>query len=565
MKREIIINVHSLETRAAILEDDLLVGLLVERLSSRKVVGNIYKGKVVNVLPGMEAAFVDIGLEKNAFLYVDDAIAANNVHGGHDDDIEDIEVVSIKDIVTEGQDILVQVTKEPIGSKGARVVSAITLPGRYLVLMPTVTYVGISRRIDEEKERERLKSVATSIRPKDMGLIVRTAAEDESEKEITQDVHFLTKVWRKLNKKAKKSRSPALLYEDYDLVYRVVRDLFTEEVDRLVIDSKEKYDDILDLLDVLSPKLKSRIQLYRKDVNIFDYYGLENEVKKSLKTRVWLDCGGYLIIDEAEALTSIDVNTGKFIGSVNLADTVLRTNIQAAVEIARQIRLRNMGGIIIIDFIDMDTVEDRQKVVEVFEREMKRDKTRMNIVSFTELGLLQVTRKKVREGLSEALERECPYCDGSGRVLSEETMAIEVERKISQIAKQSKAEAILIVVNPSVAAMVIGTGGANLSRIERELNMSIYVKGSKEVHMEEIKVSSVGDRAQIKAEALPVSEGEIIEVEIEESHVSNEVNGIARVEGYVIDVEKAAGLVGKKAKVEINKAFRTYAKGSIVP
>jgi ribonuclease G len=565
MTREIIVNIDSLETRAACIENGILVELYIERNSNRRVVGNIYKGKVINVLPGMQAAFVDIGLERNAFLYVDDVIPTREVHGSHEEDLEDIGPLSIKDVLSEGQEVLVQVTKEPIGTKGARVISYITIPGRYLVLMPTVTYVGVSRRISEERERDRLKKLTNALKPNGVGLIVRTAAEGKDEKEIAQDIAFLSRIWRRINDRSRKVKAPILLYEDHDLVYRLVRDMFTGDIDKFVIDSKEQYDAVLDLLDILDPHLKQRVQLYRKNVNVFEHYGVENEIKKSLNRRVWLDCGGYLVVDETEALTSIDVNTGKYIGSTNLADTVLKTNLEAAKEIARQIRIRNLAGIIIVDFIDMESSEEQRKVIEVFEAAMKNDKSKTSVVGFTELGLLQITRKKVHEALSDVLEKDCPYCDGTGRVLSEETMSAKVEREIKKLARRSKSEAILIMTHPSVAAMVIGSGGTNLARIERETGMYIYLKGCDSLHMEEIKVVTAGDKEQVEESALPVKEGQILEVKIEESHVSNHANGIARVEGYVIDVEEAARLVGQKTRVQIHRAFRTYAKGRLVP
>jgi ribonuclease G len=565
MTREIIVNVDSLETRVACLEDGVLVELYIERNSSRSVVGNIYKGKVTNVLPGMQAAFVDIGLERNAFLYVDDIIPARGANESNEDDLEEIAAVSINDVLSEGQGILVQVTKEPIGTKGARVISCITIPGRYLVLIPTVSYVGISRRIKDERERERLKKLTNTLKPNNMGVIVRTAAEGKNEAEIAKDIKFLLGVWRRISEKGKKAKAPVLLYEDHDLVYRIVRDLFTEDVNRFVIDSKIQHMAVLELLEILGPHLKRRVQLYDKDINIFDYYGIEDEIRKALDRRVWLNCGGYLVIDETEALTCIDVNTGKFIGTTTLADTVLRTNLDAAKEIARQIRLRNLAGIIIVDFIDMESVEEQRKVIEEFEAAMKNDKAKIGILGFTELGLLQITRKKVHEALSDVLERDCPYCEGTGKVLSEETMAVKVEREIRKFAQGSESEAILIMVHPSVAAMVIGAGGSNLSRIERETGRFIYIKGCDSMHLEEIKVVTSGDKEQIEKHALPVKEGQILEVKIEEPHVSNHANGIARLEGYVIDVDEAASLIGQKTRVQIHKAYRTYAKGRLVP
>ncbi len=564
MSKDIVVNVDAAETRVAIIENGTLVELFIERTANRRIVGNIYKGRVTNVLPGMQSAFVDIGLERNAFLYVDDALATAELRSVGHDDIDGLQTPSIKDVLKVGQDILVQITKEPMGTKGARVITHTTLPGRYVVLMPTVNYIGISRRISSEKERDRLKKIAKSIRPKGMGLIVRTVAEGKDEKELTNDVRFLFKVWRRIRDTAKRSKSPALLYEDHDLLYRVVRDFFTSEVDRFLIDSKSQYEEVLSLLNIIGSNLKRRVTLYRKNAPIFDYFGIESEIDKALKRKVWLSCGGYLIFDQTEALTSIDVNTGKYIGTTNLADTVLKTNLEAAKEIARQLRLRNIGGIIVIDFIDMASQKDEHKVVEIFERELKKDKTKTHVLGFTRLGLLEVTRKKTKEGLDDILQRTCTCCDGKGKVLSEETAAIRAEREIRRLARQAESEAILIEVHPGVAALLIGSGGSNLRKIEEETGMYVYIKGSAELSTDGIKVVSVGARLEVEEKALPVREGQIMEVKIEESHVSNRGNGIARVDGYVIDIEDGGKFVGKKAKVEINKAFRTYAKAKLL-
>ncbi len=565
MSKDIVVNVDDTETRVAVLEDDTLVELFIERTSNRRIVGNIYKGKVVNVLPGMQSAFVDIGLERNAFLYVDDALASELINGeDHDEAMEELGTPSIKDVVKVGQDILVQVTKEPIGSKGARVITNITLPGRYVVLMPMVNYIGVSRRISSDKERDRLKRRAKSIRPKGMGLIIRTVAEGKSEKELAHDIRFLTKVWRRIKDTSRKCKSPTLLYEDHDLLYRVVRDIFTPDVDRFYIDSKAKYEEVLSLLNIIGSNLKKKAVLYRKNAPIFDFFGIESQIDNALKRKVWLSCGGYLIIDQTEALTSIDVNTGKYIGTTNLADTVLKTNLDAAKEIARQLRLRNIGGIIIIDFIDMASQKDEHKVLEVFEREIKKDKTKTHILGFTRLGLLEVTRKKTKEGLDDILQRPCSHCDGKGKVLSEETAAIKAEREIKRLARQAEAEAMLVEVYPSVAALLIGCGGSNLRKIEEDTGMYVYIKGSAELRTDTMKVVHVGARHEVEEKALPVTEGQVIEVKIEEVHVSNRDNGIARIEGYVIDVDSGGKYVGKKTKIQVNKVFRTYAKAKLI-
>lgn len=565
MIKEIIINAGHGETRAAVLEDRRLVELYVERESHQRTAGNIYKGKVENVLPGMQAAFVDIGLEKNAFLYVEDALAYRSGPDQEDEVVDGPQFPPINEVLFEGQEILVQVTKEPIGTKGARVVTHVTIPGRYLVLMPTVEYVGISRRIEDEKERDRLKAIARRIRPRGMGLIVRTVAEGKEEKDLEQDCWFLSRIWERILDKSNRFPAPTLLYKDYDLVYRLIRDHFTPEVERLVIDTRAEYNKILDLLESLSPYLKSRVWLYDDATAIFEAYGIEAEIDGALERKVWLNCGGYLVIDHTEALTSIDVNTGKFIGTTNLADTVLTTNLEASVEIARQLRLRDIGGIIIVDYIDMERPEDNEKVLVRLEEEVRRDKTKTHILGFTHLGLVEITRKKVKDSLQAQLERACPYCNGTGRVLSEETVALRCEREMRKLVNTTKAEALLLAVHPSVAAQVIGSGGANLKRLEADTNRIIYVRGSEDLHVEEIRVLAAGSKAEVEAQALPVKEGQVLDMEVQEPHVTNPRDGIARVEGYVVDIEGAGGQVGKKLKVEITRVFRTYAKGRMVP
>ena len=323
MSKEIIVHVDKEETRAAVIEDDVLVELYMERPVRQRLAGNIFKGRVENVLPGMQAAFVNIGLEKNAFLYVSDAVSAKS--NGEDDEIlESMKNVSIKDVLHQGQPLLVQINKEPIGTKGARVTTHITLPGRYLVLMPNVEYVGVSRRIENDKERDRLKSIAEKARPKGMGLIVRTVAEGKDEEELVQDTKFLARLWKKIKSKEKNASPPALLHRDLGLIERMIRDVLSTEVDRFVIDSKSEYDRVLDLVEIISPELKNRIELFHlRDGNMFDAYGIEQEIEKATKRKIWLKCGGYIVIDRTEALTAIDVNTGKFVGSTSLASTVL--------------------------------------------------------------------------------------------------------------------------------------------------------------------------------------------------------------------------------------------------
>jgi ribonuclease G len=560
LQKEILINVDRDETRVAVVEDGQLVELYYERPVSQRTVGNVYKGKVENVLPGMQAAFVDIGLDRNAFLYVDDAIAA-----AEDDDLPAPSRLTIKDLLHSGQDVLLQVVKEPMGTKGARVTSNLTLPGRNLVLMPTVEYVGVSRRISSDGERDRLRKLAHSLKPKGMGVIVRTVAEGKDEAEIKSDMDFLVKVWQKIQSRGKTAQAPALIHKDLGLIFRIVRDLFSEDVDRLVVDSRHEYDRILDLLEDAPGSLKSRVHLFETpDRSVFDIYGLESEIDKATKKRVWLKSGGYIIIDQTEALTVIDVNTGKFVGSTNLADTVLKTNLEAAKEIPRQLRLRDIGGIIIIDFIDMEVAEHRHELIRALNENLRKDRTRTNVLGLTQLGLVEMTRKKVKQGLDEVLMETCPYCDGRGRVLSPVTMAGRVRRELRQTLAHSDAEAVLAEVQPSVAALLIGSGGVGLRDLEKQTGKSIYVKGAEDLHMEKVDIRCLGTREEVERLALPVRPGDVLDITVEEQHVTNVFDGISRIEGYVIDIAGGSKYIGEKVRIEITKAFRTYAKAKIV-
>lgn len=564
MRREIIVNRGVGETRAALLEDRKLVELYYERDNGDRVAGNIYKGRVENVLPGMQAAFVNIGLDRNAFLYVDDAVssplaASRNGQASR----RPRKVRSISDLLKVGQTVIVQVAKEPIGTKGARVVTELAIPGRYFVFMPGADYAGVSRRIEDDGERNRLKKIAESLRSRGVGLIVRTVAEGKSEEELSRDYRFLAQVWNRIQNKARRMSAPALLYKDYDLVYRLVRDAFGPDIDKFVVDSPDDYKKVLELLDTISPELKSRVYLYHEGPPIFETYGVEPEVERALRRRVWLDSGGYIVIDQTEALVSIDVNTGKFIGSTDLADTVLRTNLEAAAEIARQLRLRDLGGIIIVDFIDMDREDHRQQVLKRLEECVRFDKTRTHILGFTNLGLVEMTRKKVREDIGAQLQRPCPQCEGSGRVLSEETIAFHIQRELRKLIRTSRPEAVMVVAHPSVAGVLIGPGGRHLKRLEEAVGVPLYVKGRSELGWEQYEVVA-GTVAELEARALPVRQGQVLDMDVEEAHASNPKDGIARVDGYVVDIEGAGSMVGQRLQVEITKVFRTYAKGRVL-
>lgn len=561
MLKEIVINVGEEETRVAVLEDKVPVEIYIEREISKRLVGNIFKGRVENVLPGMQAAFVNVGLEKNAFLYVEDALPARSPDGNTQDNSS--LGTNICNILKQGQEVLVQIVKEPIGTKGPRVTTHITLPGRYLVLMPTVDCIGISRRIEDEKERERLKELASRVKPEGIGVIVRTVAEGVEEEEFRQDVALLTKLWRKILNKAARGPVPNLVHRDLELVQRILRDVFTEDVDRLTIDSRYEYEKVLDLLDVIDPRLKLKVFLDERE-NIFEYFGIEKEIEKALERKVWLKCGGYLVIDQAEALTAVDVNTGKYVGTTNLEDTVLKTNLEAAREIARQLRLRNIGGIVIVDFIDMAEEAHRQQVLQLLEEEIKKDKTKVNILGITQLGLVEMTRKKVRPSLAEVIQKPCPYCEGKGKVLSEETLGINFKNQIFNMARKTPARTILVEVNPVVAARLIGSGGANLRELESKAGKNLYIRGSASQHIESITIRPLQDSEDIKADTFPVKPGEVLQVRVEEPHVTNIHDGIARVDGFILDIEGAGELVGETIPVEVSKVFRTYAKAKPV-
>lgn len=563
MSKEILADVDRDQIRIGVLEDRQLVEYYVEKTYEERVIGNIYKGKVANLLPGMQAAFVDIGLGKNAFLYVGDL---NTYYLGSEDAdvIESLKKTSIKDFLRVGQEVFVQVVKEPIGHKGARVSTNITLPGRYLVLMPTVDYIGISRRIEKEEERQRLKSLAEEIRPEHIGVIVRTVAEGKGIEDLKADMEYLKRLWNSIRMKQKGGKAPRLIYKDMDLLARIVRDIFTPEVNKFYVNTSYGYEKVSELASLISPSLKDRVSLYMGQEDIFEYFNIESETERALERKVWLKSGGYIVIDHTEALTAIDVNTGKFVGSIDLEDTVVKTNLEAAKEIAKQLRLRDIGGIIIIDFIDMDSQEHKKMVVDTLETELKKDRTKAHVLGITNLGLVEMTRKKVRQSLDEVLEKVCPYCEGRGKILSEETMAKKVEREISRIFRTRRGEAILIEVHPSVAAVAIGAGGSRLSQLEQRHGKYIFIKGKDDLHPEEIRIKAVGSRVKLENFAMPVREGQIIDVIIEETHITNPNDGIARVDGYVVDVEEGANLLGAKVKVQINKTYRTYAKARLI-
>ena len=483
MSKEIVANIEPFETRVAVLEDGQLVNFFVER--GEPLAGNIYKGRVANVLPGMEAAFIDIGLERNAFLHVGD-VRAQRLAGEEVDDSFGRGAIAQR--LRVGQEILVQVTKEPMGTKGARVTTYVALPAYYLVLMPTVNYVGVSRRIEREQERRRLRQLADKLRPKGMGVIVRTAAEGASEKDLADDIQFLLQVWSRVEERSKNSRAPALVYQDLRLIRRVVRDLFTDDVSRFLIDSPEEFQRVQDLVASFAPKLKPRLSLHRGSEPVFEALGVERELEKALRRKVWLRSGGYIVIDRTEALTVIDVNTGKYVGKTDLATTIFRTNLEAVGEIVRQITLRDIGGIILVDFIDMENESHRKRVMQAVNEAVRKDRSKIHIIDLTGLGLVEITRKRVYQDLEEIMRIPCPYCEGRGRVLSPETMSMRTRREVRRLMRTTAASAVLVEVHPDVYKELFRDGPSWVRQLEEQTGRRLTIRGRDGMHLERMRV-----------------------------------------------------------------------------
>lgn len=490
MINEIIVDVNAGEIRVGILEDKELVEIHIERTNHQGLVGNIYRGKVSSVLPGMQAAFIDIGYEKNAFLYVGDAIPQKEYS---DDEIEvyrDYADYNISDILKVGQELTVQVIKEPIGTKGPRVSTHITLPGRNLVLLPKADYVGISRRIESDEERQKLKKIAEKLKPDNMGLIVRTVSEGKEEQDFVEDVSFLTKLWSKIKQMESNGPVPRCIHKDINLIYRSVRDLLTWDVAKFIINNEDEYFKVLELVEMISPVLKHRVELFQKEYEIFDYYQIETKIERALAPKVWLKCGGYIIIDKTEALTVIDVNTGKFVGENNLEDTVLKTNIEATKEIAKQLRLRDIGGIVIIDFIDMNDSEHQQMVLDSLKQGLKSDRTKTIVLGMTQLGLVEMTRKKIRQELSTVMTCDCPVCDGNGKIFTADTNAMKVVKAIKEFVKSTTVQSLKVELHPSVVSVFEAHNGKLKAELSLEIGKKLIVSSANDVKPNGIRISS---------------------------------------------------------------------------
>lgn len=499
MANELIFNVTLGETRVARLENGMVSELFIERTREQGVVGNVYKGKVVRVLPGMQAAFVEIGLERTAFLHASDVVEELTRFEADIDDEEEEEPKSyrsrhrksIEELLQEGREILVQVEKEPMGTKGARLTSHISLPGRYLVYMPTVSHIGISRRLGDDAERRRLRQLIAKWRPKGSGFIIRTACVGVSDDELKADMDYLIKSWNEIEEKANQStKVPSLIHAELDVLLRAVRDLCTPDIDRVVIDNEESYDRIQKFVRQFMPSFRGQIELFRGEEPVFDNFGVEIEITRALGQKVWLKSGGYIIIEQTEALTAIDVNTGRFVGRRNLDDTILKTNLEAVKEIVYQLRLRNIGGIIILDFIDMERHSDRQKVFNALKEALKNDRARTTITKISDLGLVEMTRKRTREDLRRQLTDPCIYCEGRGYLKSAATVCYEVFREIRREAPQVSGKQVVVYVHPQVANMLYDEERKWLERLEERFQKRISVKAVQDYHMEQFDVAS---------------------------------------------------------------------------
>jgi ribonuclease G len=498
--KQLIINCTPFETRVALLEGSQIVEYYIERTKERGIFGSIFKGKVARVLPGMQSAFVDIGIERAAFLYGGDIAPSKPADLAALSLSEDSEEPTrarqnadfrIDELVQEGQEIVVQVAKDSIGTKGARVTTYLSLPGRFVVLMPNMRHIGISRKIQDEKERERLKTIIEEIRPGDVGFVVRTASDGVPREKLEADVQFLLKMWESIKQKMSEPKVPQRIHEDLNLVFRSTRDLLTRDLDRIVVDNKGVYDDLVKFLNRFSIKLGAQVHLYEGPVGIFDAYGIELEINRALSSKVWLKSGGYIIIDETEALTSIDVNTGRYVGNKSLGDTIVRTNLEAVKEIVLQLRLRNIGGIIIIDFIDMDRSEDRDRVFQALNEELVNDKSRTSALKISEFGLVQMTRKRTEESLSRKLCSPCPYCSGSGKVKSSASIAYELIRDLVREFSRQKSEKFIVRAHPSIADRLHEDDREFLSDITEQYGKKIVVKAVEHFHVEKFEISTV--------------------------------------------------------------------------
>jgi len=496
VKREILMNTTAQETRVAILEDDLLVELMVDRPDSARIVGDIYLGRVEAVLPGIQAAFVDIGTEKAAFLHVSDL--AKEEEGGEEEEPSEEEngrgrrarrYPPIQELVQKGQDLLVQVTKEPISTKGPRVTAQISLPGRFLVYMPQSDHVGVSRKIEDKEERARLRALATEILPEGAGgVIVRTVGEELTRETFERELTSLLSTWKQVQRRASKARAPAVIHREAKLIKGIIRDLFSEKVDSLIIDNPRVHEEVRQYLDSVDPELIERVHLYQDPLPLFDAYEIETEIHEAFQRKVILPSGGYIIIEPTEALVSIDVNTGRYTGKKDPEKTILRTNLDAAREIARQLRLRDVGGIIVCDFIDMESKQNRERVLQELRQHLAKDRARTKAFQVSELGLIEMTRQRVRPSLYYLQTAACPCCGGSGRIFTPETVVRRIERAVRRVGVEAKEKSLVVRVHPEVALYILEDEPGFLRRLEAEGRLQIHLRDDPLMHQDEFRL-----------------------------------------------------------------------------
>ncbi len=560
-KRELLVSVDVGEQRVAVLEDDRAAEVYLERPERRSIAGNIYKGTVDNVLPGMEAAFIEIGLEKNGFLYVDEIVTPElEGRGGR----------KIQDLLKRNQEILVQAVKDPMKSKGARLTTEISLPGRFVVYVPSGEGLGVSRRLEDD-ERTRLRDIVKAVAPKKGGVIVRTAAEGASGDDIERDLLFLQKLWKSIEANAEKAKAPALVYQEAELPLRVTRDLFTDDFEKALVDDERTFKRIVGYLKKTSPHMVDRVIRHREKTPLFEKTGVEDAIRSTLSRRVDLPSGGYLVFDYAEAFTVIDVNTGRFVGSRSkssggrLEDTITANNLEAVKEVVHQLRLRDIGGIIVIDFIDMANPKNRATVEEALKTELERDRTKTYVVEISPLGLVEMTRQNVTEGPREILTSKCPTCAGDGIVLSTHSAAIDAERKLRDLAKNAKrgVEAFRVELEEHVAAHLIGPGAGRLMQVEALAKRRFFLEGKPGASVDHFNSKAEGKLVDIAPEA-PVEEGAEVRLELVEVGEHDMQAGVGKVDGLAICVADASKMVGKKVKVRIERVLDGTAYATLV-
>ena len=558
-KRELLVSVDVGEQRVAVLENDQVAEVYLERPDRRSIAGNIYLGTVDNVLPGMEAAFVEIGLEKNGFLYVDE-IVGPELERGHGR--------KIQDLISKGQTILVQAVKDPMKTKGARLTTQISLPGRFVVFVPQGEGLGVSRRLDDE-ERARLKDILRKLEVKEGGIIVRTAAEGASEDDIERDLVFLQRLWKSIEAKAKAAKAPELIYQEAELPLRVTRDLFTGDFEKAYVDNDQAFKRITGYLKKTSPHMVERVIRYREKAPLMEAFGVDAEIKSTLHRRVDLPSGGYLIFDYAEAFTVIDVNTGRFVGSrgrnsgARLEDTITKNNLEAVKEVVRQLRLRDIGGIIVIDFIDMANPKNRAAVEEALRTELERDRTKTYVVEISPLGLVEMTRQNVTDGPRELMTRKCPTCGGDGIVYSEASAAIDVERRLRALVTGSRSQAFEVELAAPIASALVGPGARRLIELEALTKRRLFLRGKPNMHLDHFVVLREGKLADL-APTAPVAEGAELQLELVEVDRHDASAAVGKSDGFAVCVGEAAELVGKKVKVRVERVLEGIAYATLV-